>query len=65
MIVVRPTQLARQCGACLFENHGSDNTFTRRELLLDLPAGGSMPFRVERNDLISPWQARRDEPVGA
>ena len=26
---------------------------------------GSMPFRVERNDLISPWLARRDEPVDA
>ena len=27
--------------------------------------GGSMPFRVERNDLISPWPARTDERADA
>ena len=26
---------------------------------------GSMPFRVERNDLISPWPARTDERADA
>ena len=30
-----------------------------------LPAAGSMPFRVERNDLISPWPERTDEPADA
>ena len=27
--------------------------------------GGSMPFRVERDDLISPWPERTDERAGA
>ena len=26
---------------------------------------GSMPFRVERNDLISPWPGRTDERADA
>ena len=30
-----------------------------------LPLWGSMPFRVERNDLISPWLARTDERADA
>ena len=29
------------------------------------PANGSIPFRVERNDLISPWPARTDERADA
>ena len=40
----------------------------RKELVawLKRPAPeGSMPFRVERNDLISPWLARTDERADA
>ena len=38
------------------------------DLLKDLhqaDLAGSMPFSVERNDLISPWPARTDGPADA